>query len=253
MLYITGDTHSTQDKDNLAQENMELCCLEQKAAYSAITAAIVLGDFGLSWHKCIIGNDGIHPSERSERNLLKWYNQKPFKILALMGNHDNYDMLGELPQVEMFGQTVLQVSSNIFYLIRGNIYQIEGKSFLVLGGASSGITANPRPHENWWPQEVWSAVEEAACLAKIEKHGRKFDYVLSHTGPSAGIMTLASELTTRVSPSKLLSDQNVVFNNKIDSLITYKKWFFGHWHSDLGYKNLATAKYIPLCHEGALL
>ena len=101
MLYITGDTHNTQDKDNLSKENMELCCLEQKAAYSAISAAIVLGDFGLPWHECFIGHDGIHPSKRSDRHLLEWYNKKPFKILALMGNHDNYDMLGKLPQVEM--------------------------------------------------------------------------------------------------------------------------------------------------------
>lgn len=33
---------------------------------------------------------------------------------------------------------------------------------------------------------------------------------------------------------QLHRDSNVVLNDKIDSSISYKKWFFGHWHSDWG-------------------
>ena len=47
MLYITGDTHNTEDMSNLSSKNMKLRCMEQGADFHAITTAIVLGDFGL--------------------------------------------------------------------------------------------------------------------------------------------------------------------------------------------------------------
>ena len=102
---------------NLSTKNMKLCCMEQNADFHAITAAIVLGDFGLPWSSdCTVDEAGIHPADHTDRYLLKWYNQKPFKILAVMGNHDNYDIIEKLPEIEMFGAKVLKVSDNVFYL-----------------------------------------------------------------------------------------------------------------------------------------
>ena len=49
MIYITGDTHNTEDMSNLSSKNMKLCCMEQNTDFHAITAAIILGDFGLPW------------------------------------------------------------------------------------------------------------------------------------------------------------------------------------------------------------
>ena len=42
-------------------------------------------------------------------------------------------------------------------------------------------------------------------------------------------------------------------DDKIDSLISYKKWFFGHWHSDWGYEHYKESKYIPLYHQGIVI
>lgn len=138
MIYITGDTHNTEDMSNLSSKNMKLCCMEQGIEFHDIIHAIVLGDFGLPWSSnCEIDEAGIHPADHTDRYLLKWYNQKPFKILAVQGNHDNYDVIAKLPEVKMFGSKVLKVSDNIFYLKRGEIYCIEDKRFLVLGGAFS--------------------------------------------------------------------------------------------------------------------
>ena len=127
MIYITGDTHNTTDMSNVSTRNIKLCCAEQNENYKEITNMIILGDFGLPWFDCPIDETGIHPIDGSDRHLLKWYNKKPFRILAVMGNHDNYDMIEKLPQVEMFGSTALKVSGNIFYLQRGKTYNIEHK------------------------------------------------------------------------------------------------------------------------------
>ena len=253
MIYITGDTHNTEDMSNLSSKNMKLCCMEQGVDFHNITHAIVLGDFGLPWRSdCMIDEEGIHPVDHTDRYLLKWYNQKPFKILAVMGNHDNYDVIEKLPNVEMFGAKVLKVSDNVFYLKRGETYTIENKRFLVLGGAMSDDKAWRKPHESWWPQEEWSEEEKEACLAKLEKE-KQFDYVLSHTGSSAGIALTDDFFKNEKNMREVLKDSTVMFNNKVDSIVDYKKWFFGHWHSDWGYENYKESKYVPLYHQGIVI
>ena len=147
----------------------------------------------------------------------------------------------------MFGAKVLRVSDNVFYFKRGEIYTIEDKRFLVLGGAMSDDKAWRKPHESWWKQEEWSEGEKNACVEKIKEYGSNFDYILSHTGPSAGIALTEENL------KHLHRDSNVVFNDKIDSLISYKKWFFGHWHSNWGYEHYKESKYVPLYHQGIVI
>ena len=253
MIYITGDTHNTEDMSNLSSKNMKLCCMEQGVDFHDISYAIVLGDFGLPWSSdCEIDEAGIHPTDHTDCYLLKWYNQKPFKVLAVMGNHDNYDVIERLSEVEMFGSKVLKVSDNVFYFKRGEVYYIEDKRFLVLGGAMSDDKACRKPHESWWEQEEWSEEEKTACLAKLETE-KQFDYVLSHTGPSAGIALADDFFTNEENLKQLHRDSNIVFNDKIYSIISYKKWFFGHWHSDWGCENYKNSKYVPLYHQGIVI
>ena len=109
-----------------------------------------------------------------------------------------------------------------------------------------------KPHESWWEQEEWSEEEKASVLAKIETK-MQFDYVLSHTGPSAGIALTDDFFCNEENLKQLQRDSNVVFNDKIDSIISYKKWFFGHWHSDWGYENYDKSKYVPLYHQGIVI
>lgn len=52
---------------------------------------------------------------------------------------------------------------------------------------------------------------------------------------------------------QLHRDSNVLFNDRLDKIISYKKWFFGHWHSDWGYENYSKSKYVPLYHNGIVL
>lgn len=106
MIYITGDTYNYLDMSNLSSKNIRQYCKEQNAYYKAITCAIVLGDFDLPWNNCPVDSKGIHPTDKNDKYLLEWYNKKPFKIFAVQGNHDNYDMMERLPQVEMFGSTL---------------------------------------------------------------------------------------------------------------------------------------------------
>lgn len=253
LIYITGDTHNTEDMSNLSSKNMKLCCLEQIVDYKTINYAIVLGDFGLPWAECSVSSEGICPSVKIDKYLLNWCNQKTFKILAVQGNHDNYDMIEKLPEVEMFGSSVLKVSNNIFYFKRGETYIIEEKRFLVLGGALSDDKKYRIPHKSWWRQEELSAAEKNDIFSKIQSQKTTFDYVLSHTGTSNGIACIDSYFLNEDNLKDLKKDSTVVFNDKVDSLISYKKWFFGHWHSDWGYEHYNESKYVPLYHQGIVI
>ena len=84
MIYITGDTHNTIDMSNLSAKQLRKYCSWQNREYSDITYAMVLGDFALPWYDCPVDENGIHPEEKDDRYLLRWYNEKPFKILSVV-------------------------------------------------------------------------------------------------------------------------------------------------------------------------
>lgn len=244
MIYITGDTHNSIDMSNVSGKHIKFCCKKLRVNYKAISTVIILGDFGLPWYECPVDENGIHPTDPTEKYLLKWYKNKPFTIFAIMGNHDNYDMIEKLPEVEMFGNKVLKVCDNVFYLKRGEVYTIEDKKFLVLGGAMSDDKDWRTPHESWWKQEEWSEAEKEACIEMIKQYGCNFDYVLSHTGTTRGITAFNTSA---------IKDSTVAFNDKLDSMISYKKWFFGHLHTDWGFDNYEKSKFVPLYHMGIVV
>ena len=141
-------------------------------------------------------------------------------------------MIEKLPEVEMFGNKTLKVSTNIYYLKRGHFYNIEEKSFLVLGGAESQDKERRKLNVSFWKQELMSDQEEYDCLKRIEEHGSKVDYILSHTGPIEGIALIESSCDNPEYREFYREDKTVRFNDKINEIMSYKKWFFGHWHDE---------------------
>ena len=79
--------------NHLSVKKMRNYCSWQEASHEDITNAIILGDFGLPWYDCPVDEDGIHPTDKCDKYLLRWLNEKPFNILAVMGNHENYNMI----------------------------------------------------------------------------------------------------------------------------------------------------------------
>ncbi len=55
-------------------------------------------------------------------------------ILFIDGNHENFDMLYNLPIAEFGGGIVHKVDDGIYHLIRGEVYNIDEKKFLYLVG-----------------------------------------------------------------------------------------------------------------------
>ncbi|MBP3836167.1 MAG: hypothetical protein J6E31_03645, partial [Pyramidobacter sp.] len=69
----------------------------------------------------------------------------------------------------------------MFHLRRGQVYEIEGKSFFCMGGAMSIDKEWHTEGESWWPGENITTDDMRRGVEALEKRGNKVDYVLTHT------------------------------------------------------------------------
>jgi predicted phosphodiesterase len=228
MIYVTGDTHG--DYSRFSSKNFP----EQRTMTKS-DFVLVLGDFG------------IWADSPEQRWNLRWLDAKPFTTLFIDGNHENFDLLNSYPVVELYGGLAHQISDSIYHLKRGELFDLYGKTFFVMGGASShdisdGIleSSDPDLHwkmyslrrqnktmfrvkgKSWWPEELPSEEEYRHARNSLEDRDWKADIILSHCGPSSVIY--------RMSNGDYGADRLTDFLDEIDSKVPFKHWFFGHYH-----------------------
>lgn len=207
MIFITGDTHIPIDISKLNTTNFP----EQKNL-TQDDYLIILGDFGLYWHK-----------DKTYEHWRKWLQEKPFTVLWLDGNHENHEWINNMHVTEWHGGKVHE-DGNIIHLMRGQIYNIEGKKFFVMGGAASTDKECRKEGISWWPQEVPSFKDEEEAFNNLEKEQWKVDYILTHTCPFEFIKTMFNVLP--------INDNTTNFLQEIYKNVDFKEWYFGHWHVD---------------------
>ena len=202
MIYITGDTHadlndilSRISKNNLSPED----------------TLIVTGDFGFTWG----GGEYEAALDALERFA---------PTLAFIdGNHENFDKLYEYPEVEFCGGRAHKVRENIFHLMRGEVFEIEGRSFFCFGGAYSVDKAYRQAHISWWQQEQPSSEEYDHARQTLERINYKTDYVLTHTIPESFIHRLG--IVPDMHDAELTGYLEWLYRE-----LDFKKWFAGHFH-----------------------
>lgn len=118
MVYITGDTHAvfTRFGTKVFPEQKEM---------TRDDFVIICGDFGGIWY------DNAY-----EQYWLKWLSEKPFTILYVDGNHENFDRLysDEFEVVDFHGGKAHKIRDNIYHLMRGYVFDLCGKKFFSFGG-----------------------------------------------------------------------------------------------------------------------
>jgi predicted phosphodiesterase len=168
MIFITGDTHVPVDVNKLNTKKFP----EQKRL-TKNDSLIICGDFGGVWDG---GNEDLY--------WQKWFDQKRFTTLFVDGNHENFDLLEKYPVTTLHGGKVHRIRDSIYHLIRGEVYEIEGKRIFVMGGASSHDKQYRTEGKNWWRQELPSAEEYHHASETLRKHRFHFDYIITHTCPT---------------------------------------------------------------------
>ena len=210
MIWITGDTHGTIDLRRLEMFFVD----EQKT--KQITKddyVIILGDVGVCW-------DG----KWGDYNLRKRLQELPCTVLWLDGNHENFDEIAKFPVKEWNGGKVHFITDDIIHLMRGQVFEIEGKKFFVMGGGLSIDRWMRHEGKSWWPQEMPSKEEYDEGIKNLAQHDYKVDYILTHTCPSEIAHILAYGDT-----EKGEKEINRYFDH-IAEVTEFEKWFFGHWH-----------------------
>lgn len=243
MLYITGDCHA--DWRKFSSRSFP----EQKDMTSD-DFVIVCGDFGI-WH-----------DTKEERYDLDWLEKKNFTICFVDGNHENFDRLysNEFPVVDFNGGKAHKIRENIYHLMRGYIFNICGKKIFTFGGASShdiqdGIL-NPDDykdrsslfkdfrqrtqsgkmvrinHISWWKQELPTQDEMSLGKENLKNNNNSVDYIISHCAPTHIIDLISSGIYE--------SDQLTEYFEDISKTVSFKNWFFGHYHEDMVVDNKFT-------------
>lgn len=247
MIYITGDFHG-DIKNRLSNNNNP-----QLKSLIKNDFVIVTGDFGLPWAK---------QETTSEKDTLKWLSKKPYTLLYCDGNHENFDRLNTYPIKEWNGGIVHELAPNVFHLMRGYIYTIDGYKFFVFGGAQShdirdGILEPEDPrlsewkylrqygvkqfrinHLEWWAEEMPNAEEMTRGLASLEENDWRVDYIISHDMPTSTLNLYNIQFHSNY--------KNDVLNDYLEEIrckTDYKRWFFGHYHTDRNITDKETALY----------
>lgn len=243
MIFVTGDIHGNPQRfsSNFFPEQKEMT----KDDY-----VIICGDFGLVWN--------IIKENNTERYWLDWLEDKNFTTLFCDGNHENFDRLDAYPVKEWHGGKVHFIRPHVIHLMRGEIYDIDGKSCFVFGGARShdinGAASRAELAENyaagiigmddpefkdklfrmdlsgscyrvrnvtWWEQEDPSASEIKHGFKTLKQHQNKVDFIFTHEGPTSDMKMIDSYF--EINPLEKMLEQ-------IKQTVEYKHWFFGHYH-----------------------
>ncbi|MBE6875757.1 MAG: metallophosphoesterase [Ruminococcus sp.] len=214
MFLVTGDIHglrSVEDIQRLSTAHQELFNMMTKEDY-----LIIAGDFGLVWD-----------SSKEEVELLQWLEDRPYTTLFIDGNHENFDLLELLYPVQNWcGGKIRRISPSVIQLLRGQVYQIDGKSFFTMGGAESYDKQFRIPGISWWAQELPSEKEMREARANLLGQGMKVDYVVTHCLPTSVQHQLFGDYSQY--PDNSLTD----FFDEINRKMSYKQWFCGHYHRD---------------------
>lgn len=206
MIYITGDMHGERARFSAMADSG---ALPKKG-----DTLIVCGDFGF-----------LFAADAAENAFLDSLEQLPYDICFCDGNHENFPALFACPEQTRYGGRVHRIRRNVFHLMRGEIFEMEGNRFFVMGGAFSTDRFVRTVGRSYWEEELPCNAEYRAAIQNLAGVGNKVDYIVTHTAPREIIRMMGhypdpcdGELTG--------------FFDWIAHEVQFRRWFFGHWHTD---------------------
>lgn len=228
MIRVTGDTHG--DPVRFIENNMG------DNEWTSEDYLIVCGDFGF-----------VFRNNESEKAFLDYLErEKPYTICFCDGNHENFPAIFAYPEEEWHGGRVHRIRNNVIHLMRGQVYDIEGKSFFVFGGAYSIDRGWRTEGVSWWPEEQPTEEERAIGMDNLQKRDFAVDYIITHTAPQALVERLIAKQPWFIRADFEMSyrDHKLMgYLGEVMHKTTFQHWYFGHWHFDTPIDDHSTAVY----------
>ena len=179
---------------------------------------IILGDVGANYY-------GDERDERTKENLSK----VRVPILCIHGNH-------EMRPWEADGYTLVKWNGGkvwvqekypqLLFAKDGEIYTIDGKRYIAIGGAYSVDSYwRIKHHAGWWESE--QPTEEIKKFVETQFRENEIDIILSHTCPRKyepieAFLPFIDQSTVDTSTEDWL--------DSIEEKVNYQAWYCGHWH-----------------------
>lgn len=213
MIILTGDTHGDF-------ERIALFCRAFETKKSDIL--IILGDVGLNFW----GDD-------RDKKRKEFLSHLPITLFCIHGNHEQRPE--HIPSYELTewhkGQVWIEPEyPNIIFAKDGEIYDLNGKRAIVIGGAYS--VDKPRRLARgygWWEDEQPSPATKARVEEQLEKEGWKIDIVLSHTAPRK---YEPIEVFLSFIDQETVDKSTEDWLDTIEDRLSYENWYCGHFHTD---------------------
>lgn len=227
MIYITGDMHGEE------QRLYEKPLRRLKEG----DTLLVCGDFGFVWD-----------DSPKERKLLEYLGSRKYTVAFVDGTHENYDLLNRCRMTVWNGGRVHRVAGNLFHLMRGQIFTLEGQTFFTFGGGESYDREMRQEHVSWWREELPSPSEMSEGAENIDDAGCKVDYIITHEPPSL----VKSSMLLRHGEADRVNRLNG-YLEQLNRECTFRHWFFGSMHEDRRVTPVHTAVFRSLLRLDEIL
>ena len=207
MIYITGDMHREFYRLHDIEKNKD-------------NMLIILGDAGINYY--------LDERDKLLKEQLNSYN---IKLFCVQGNHEEKPKnISTYKEIDMFGGKVYieEEYPNLIFAKNGELYDIDNKKVLVIGGAYS-VDKNYRIiyGHPWFKDEQLSKEEKDNILNKYKNE--HIDIILSHTCP---LKYEPTEVFMKGIDQSDVDKSMEQFLNKVEESINYDKWYCGHYHTE---------------------
>ena len=226
MIYITGDIHGDRKR---------LSWLKLRNLKEGDTL-IICGDFGFLWD-----------NSTAEQNYLMALGKRKYNICFIDGTHENFEILNGYPVTAWKGGKVHRISDNIFHLMRGQIFTIDGLRIFTMGGGESPDLDYRIEEKTWLKEETPSKAELLEAANNLENVNCKIDVILTHepSGIIKDFLKLGNNEPIHVTTLNAYFDE-------LSKCSTFDRWFFGSLHLDKYISNsyIGVHKALVNAHTG---
>lgn len=206
MIYITGDVHG--DQSRLSEDKLKFM--------KARDTLIISGDFGFIWD-----------DSKNEDKILRNLGKRKYNICFIDGTHENFNVLNNFPAEDWNGGKARNICGNLYHLMRGQIYTIEGLKVFTMGGGELPEQETRIKGDEYEHLETPAKEELLAAVTRLEKVKFNVDIIITHEPPSKTREFLMMQKNETFSVSALNA-----FFDELAFQCEYKKWYFGSMHID---------------------
>lgn len=210
MMYLAADIHG----------HIRLDWLKSKIESIDLTHTdylLILGDAGIVW-------------DENEPQVFDYYSSLPCTVLFIDGNHENFTLLNALPVEEKYGGMTHRISSNIFHLMRGEVYSIGKVKLFTFGGGFSKKKLSDSSPVYVWDEEMPDAQEYENGEKNLNLCEMKVNIIATHVAPTSIAYAIGEDPLP----------EETMLNDYLDNVrmkTSYDHWYFGHYHRDVSIEN----------------